>query len=68
MNTPKRIYRTDDDELVLEGHPTAAFLAYGVNDEVENRDEKAVEALLKQAESKQAPKPANKQAPKGADK
>lgn len=67
MLTPERIWRTLDGELVAEGHPDAARLAYGVDDEVENRDAVAVSALLKPA-TKQAKAAPNKQAAKPADK
>lgn len=46
MRTEKRVYRTADGDLVREGDPSAAFLAYGAGDDVENRDEKAVTALF----------------------
>lgn len=67
MHTPRRIWRTSDGELVAEGHPDASFLAYGVDDEVENRDADAVKALL-DPDTKKAPAPRNKQAAKPRDK
>lgn len=77
MQTEKRVYRTNDGELVREGDPRAAYLAYGASDDVENRDVKAVEALFAEKAtpkrgrppgSKNTPKPENKQAPKPDDK
>ena len=67
MHAEQRIWRTLDGTLVREGDPEAAYLAYGLDDEVENRDQAHVKALCAPVE-KQAAKPANKQAPKPADK
>lgn len=67
MRTPHRIWRTLGGVLVAEGHPDAAFLAYGQDDEVAGGDSNAVAALLapatkqvKARPNKQASKPANK--------
>ena len=60
MHTPQRIYRTLEGDLVLEGHPDAAYLAYGESDEVENRDQATVTKLLAKPADKQASKPRNK--------
>ena len=71
MNTPQRIYRTEDGELVAEGDLKAAYLAYGLGDEVENRDADKVKALLgedKKPATKKAAASANKAAAKPADK
>lgn len=79
MRTTHRIYKTSEGELVREGHPEAAYLVYGDGDEVENRDQATVEALLEPAQpepgksaakraDKAAAKPTNKQASKPADK
>lgn len=34
MLTDKRLWRTDDGEIVPDGHPDAAFLAYAIGDQV----------------------------------
>lgn len=73
MHAEQRIWRTIDGALVREGDSEAAFLAYGLGDEVENRDQARVRDLIapKAApapETKQAPRPRNKQAAKPADK
>lgn len=67
MHTPRRIWRTHDGQLVLEGDPTAANLAYGMDDEVENRDADRVKALLEPG-TKKSPAPRDKAAAKPADK
>jgi hypothetical protein len=56
MPDGKRLWRTDDGSLVEDGHPAARLLAYGVDDELEGDDVKAVS------------KPANKQVKKPANK
>jgi hypothetical protein len=55
-----RLWRTENGDLVEEGHPEALLLAYGEGDELSAEDAKGVR--------KQAPKSANKQAPKSVDK
>lgn len=64
MPDSKRLWRTEKGDLVEEGHPEAALLAYGEDDEL--TDEDAV--LVRKESSKQAAKPANKQSPKASDK
>ena len=68
MHTTQRIWRTLDGDLVLEGDPAASQLAYGVDDEVENRDQDAVRALLGEEKPKQVKQPPNKQAKPAANK
>lgn len=79
MESPGRVWRTVDDELVGEGHPDAAFLLYAKGDEVEKRDQKAVAALFAEAPAddpapepdtavKQQEKPQDKQAAAPANK
>ena len=72
MNSPGRVFRTADDELVLQDHPDAAFLLYAKDDELEKRDEKAVRELFAEAapvvEEKSMEKPQDKAAPKPSDK
>lgn len=56
-----RLWRTDDGDLVEDGHPDARVLAYGDADEVP-ADEN-IRTATKQAKAprdKQAAKPANK--------
>lgn len=60
----ERLWRTEKGDLVEEGHPEAALLAYGEDDELSDEDAKNV----RKSAAKQSPKPANKQAPKAADK
>lgn len=58
-----RIWRTADGRHVPDGHPDAAFLAYGPGDQVPKDVLDEVEGKPKRGR-----KPADKQAPKPADK
>lgn len=60
MAVDKRLWRTEDGDLVEDGHPEAVLLAYGEGDDLSKEDESLIR--------KQAAKPANKQAGKAADK
>lgn len=60
----ERLWRTNDGDLVEEGHPDAALLAYGEDDELSDDDKGNVRKAAKKA----AAAPADKKAPKAADK
>ncbi|GGK32120.1 hypothetical protein GCM10010124_26100 [Pilimelia terevasa] len=69
MNAGRRIYRTAEGRHVVEGHPDAAFLAYGVADEVPEEVLAELPAAAgddteaagdAQDDAKQRPAPANK--------
>lgn len=71
MQTTQRIWRTADGELVLESDDRAAFLAYGVGDDVAPAHQEAVEDLLtapKPRATKATSKPADKAVTKPGDK
>ncbi|MCF6376903.1 hypothetical protein L2K70_04745 [Nocardioides KLBMP 9356] len=66
MRAESRLWRTEDGDLVEDGHPEASVLAYGEDDELTEDDAKKIR---KPAPAKKAaPEPANKKAPKAADK
>lgn len=67
MRASERLYRTTEGELVVEGNPAAAFLAYAVGDEIAAEDLKKVPGAKssKPAANKMADKPEDKaEAPK----
>lgn len=63
----RRVYRTADGQLVGEGDPQAAFLAYPVGEDVADGDVDAYRALVGDR-AKAVAKPADKAARKPADK
>lgn len=60
MIAEQRLWRTDDDRLVLDGHPDAAVLAYTPGDEISPADQDRVPGAQTPPEPKAAPKPADK--------
>lgn len=64
----RRVYRTADGQLVGEGDPQAAFLAYPVGEDVADDDADAYRALVAGGRAKAAAKPTDKAAAKPADK
>lgn len=67
MKATERLYRTAEGELVAEGSPAAAFLAYAVGDDVDAADEAKLKSR-KPAANKMAPKPEDKADDKPAPK
>lgn len=68
MRTDRRLWRSADDGLVLDGDARAVSLAYGVDDEVSGADESAARKALGKGADKQAEKAQDKQARKPANK
>lgn len=70
MKATQRLYRTTDGELVAEGNPAAAFLAYAEGDEVADADRSKIPGAKasKPAVNKMAPKPEDKSEDKPAPK
>lgn len=68
MKADKRLWRTNDDRLVLDGDAAAVTLAYAEGDELSAEDQKLVKRDDEEAE-KATPAPApTKAAEKPADK
>jgi len=66
-----RVYRTAGGQLVADGDPRAAFLAYPVGEPIADADAAAYEQLVAPAPrrtTKAAPKPTDKAASKPGDK
>jgi len=69
MIVDKRLYRTADGRLVEEGDSEAAFLAYPAGTELSDEEARRAGLLVeKKAPPKAMAKPADKAAPKTADK
>lgn len=64
MNATQRLYRTAQGDLVTEGNPAAAFLAYAEGDEIAREDESKVPGAKsrKPVANKLAAKPEDKTA------
>lgn len=62
MKATERLYRTADGDLVAEGNPAAAFLAYAEGDEIDAKDRDKVPGAKssKPAANKMATKPEDK--------